>query len=369
VGDFSFVSLIMVLVRKRFFRKQCTELLRGSENLRTSRTKSIFTKAYRMASNAVNLKRFRPKHVSAPIEAKPVDDFALSREVESPVDFDTSGRSTSSHDHGERRHFQGDIPETSERSSATVGQSTAVQVRDDQPGDTSSSAGQSGAHHASHKLNGRASTIQITGPNPVRTRQMLRARTRGMSLGGMADVAPDEWQSHAPLRRTSTRLSAAHHPLLQPLQLKHKGLGGFPSPLRLAGRLLTQETSSVLRQRLGKPAHGYSLSLHRTHTHVSGDAELGEHPWHHVRATVAHWMPSKISGLVIGRNSRFFTEELDDEELQELGGVEYRALRLLSRLVPVVSTIKTTQFRLADLSISSLHKSSLSLSSPSTLRK
>jgi hypothetical protein len=41
--------------------------------------------------------------------------------------------------------------------------------------------------------------------------------------------------------------------------------------------------------------------------------------------------------LVIGRNSRFFTEELDDEELQELGGVEYRALRLLSRLVPVVS--------------------------------
>jgi hypothetical protein len=46
--------------------------------------------------------------------------------------------------------------------------------------------------------------------------------------------------------------------------------------------------------------------------------------------------------------------------LQELGGVEYRALRLLSRLVPVVSTIKTTQFRLADLSISSLHKSSSS---------
>jgi hypothetical protein len=40
---------------------------------------------------------------------------------------------------------------------------------------------------------------------------------------------------------------------------------------------------------------------------------------------------------VVGRNSRFFTEELDDEDLEKIGGVEYRALRLLSYAVAAVS--------------------------------
>jgi hypothetical protein len=39
----------------------------------------------------------------------------------------------------------------------------------------------------------------------------------------------------------------------------------------------------------------------------------------------------------VGRNSRFYTEELDDEELEQVGGVEYRALRLLSYAVAAVS--------------------------------
>ncbi|OBZ78732.1 hypothetical protein A0H81_00276 [Grifola frondosa] len=40
-----------------------------------------------------------------------------------------------------------------------------------------------------------------------------------------------------------------------------------------------------------------------------------------------------LRGLVIGRNSDFNTEYLSDEQLEELGGLEYRALRLLSYLV------------------------------------
>lgn len=43
----------------------------------------------------------------------------------------------------------------------------------------------------------------------------------------------------------------------------------------------------------------------------------------------------RIAG-VIGRNSRFWTEELDDEELEQIGGVEYRALKLLSCIVSTV---------------------------------
>jgi hypothetical protein len=50
----------------------------------------------------------------------------------------------------------------------------------------------------------------------------------------------------------------------------------------------------------------------------------------------ARWMPNTLASLVVGRNSRFFTEELDDEELEQIGGVEYRALRLLSYAVAAV---------------------------------
>jgi hypothetical protein len=53
----------------------------------------------------------------------------------------------------------------------------------------------------------------------------------------------------------------------------------------------------------------------------------------------ARWMPDTLASLVVGRNSRFFTEELDDEELEQIGGVEYRALRLLSYAVAAVSPI------------------------------
>lgn len=54
---------------------------------------------------------------------------------------------------------------------------------------------------------------------------------------------------------------------------------------------------------------------------------------------VARWLPESISGLVIGRNSRFWVHELSDEELEVIGGVEYRALRVLSYLVAAVRSL------------------------------
>ena len=35
------------------------------------------------------------------------------------------------------------------------------------------------------------------------------------------------------------------------------------------------------------------------------------------------WLPSGVKELVIGRNSDFNTDELTDEQLEELGGLEY----------------------------------------------
>ena len=59
--------------------------------------------------------------------------------------------------------------------------------------------------------------------------------------------------------------------------------------------------------------------------------------WGGLMTGAPRWMPDTLASLVVGRNSRFFTEELDDEELEQIGGVEYRALRLLSYAVAAVS--------------------------------
>ena len=40
--------------------------------------------------------------------------------------------------------------------------------------------------------------------------------------------------------------------------------------------------------------------------------------------------------LKVGRNSDFNTDELTDDQLEELGGIEYRALRALSWIVGLV---------------------------------
>jgi hypothetical protein len=69
-------------------------------------------------------------------------------------------------------------------------------------------------------------------------------------------------------------------------------------------------------------------------TKPSGDSEG---MWGGMMTGAARWMPDTLASLVVGRNSRFFTEELDDEELEQIGGVEYRALRLLSYAVAAVS--------------------------------
>lgn len=50
------------------------------------------------------------------------------------------------------------------------------------------------------------------------------------------------------------------------------------------------------------------------------------------------WLPPGVRGIVVGRNSQFFEEELGDDELEMLGLLEYRAAKLLVILLVVVST-------------------------------
>ncbi|RPD81556.1 TrkH-domain-containing protein [Lentinus tigrinus ALCF2SS1-7] len=91
---------------------------------------------------------------------------------------------------------------------------------------------------------------------------------------------------------------------------KDQGLGGFPGPVQLGRRLARRYFPDAYRrlQMLGRaddPARKQSLK----------------------------WIGESLKDLVIGRNSEFNTDELSDEQLEELGGIEYRALRMLSYIV------------------------------------
>ncbi|KAJ6542799.1 potassium transporter [Mycena capillaripes] len=110
-------------------------------------------------------------------------------------------------------------------------------------------------------------------------------------------------------RRTATIYSSNRK--IEPENKKFEGNGGFPGPLTLAKKLLKRGAPTTYRKLERKMTLPYNETL---------DAK--EVPW------------LSFDGLVVGRNSAFRTETLSDEQLEFIGGVEYRALRFLSYLIP-----------------------------------
>ena len=82
---------------------------------------------------------------------------------------------------------------------------------------------------------------------------------------------------------------------------KDQGLGGFPGPVQLSIRLTKK----------------YFPALHARLVRVFS----ADHPQ---RKNSQKWLAFSegLKDLVIGRNSDFNTEELSDDQLEELGGIE-----------------------------------------------
>ncbi|KAI0085711.1 cation transport protein-domain-containing protein [Irpex rosettiformis] len=93
---------------------------------------------------------------------------------------------------------------------------------------------------------------------------------------------------------------------------KDQGLGGFPGPIKLLKKITRYYTPRIYR------------SIERIFT---------EHRKDGIRKNSFKWLGDDFQNLIINRNSDFDTEELDDDELERLGGLEYRALDFLSWLV------------------------------------
>lgn len=120
--------------------------------------------------------------------------------------------------------------------------------------------------------------------------------------------------------RTQTRVTVSEHP--PPARIQ-SGFGGFPGPQALVSRLLRRMFPRFYRnvQR--------TLTMPRTHTFLPHDSiDVG-----HTTGPTTQ-VPYFSFKAIVGRNSVFLN--LTEEQIEELGGVEYRALNTLMWVTPLV---------------------------------
>ncbi|KAL7423539.1 hypothetical protein Q5752_001119 [Cryptotrichosporon argae] len=446
MGDYSVVSLIVVLVRKRFFRQHCFELLRHDHFRRTNtvleRRPTLFDRVYSASARTLGglggSARGRGQGkgtgkgeseggaggsrkkmgkgirgmISAPKDARPVDDFVEERARRpSQATLDRAHGSHSNGQAGDKYAVASDDDShmsNNERDDDQHGQSAPrrprplrlsfrADVKADSPTSrpshlsATSDAPESPLHGilapdrmrlspppspktapapAHDRALNRERTIQITEPDalpntPVSIRQRVRRQSRALSLVAELSARPStahenqQQKGHSlmhaptmPLERSSTTHAVRHtvthpHPYAGTPRLHHhlphfprygthEGFGGPPNPLQLLTSLLPSQTRDRIRRRMSHDEAPLTLLASTRRLFEKSEAELWDEgaswgKWWRTRS--ARWLPDGLGNLVVGRNSRFFTEELDDEELEQLGGVEYRALRLLSYLV------------------------------------
>ena len=369
-GDFSVVSLIMVLVRKRFFRKHCETIVRASKALPINRTETIFSKAFTISTKGTpgqSPRQYHGARISGPRDAQAIGHF-----VDDNADLADSPVAVSHMEDVQEEYLRSRANQsgsTTAQSSAIVGGGRGWQTPS--PGVQGPSTQENHDAQAQYRNDfGRTLTINVPTTSAPRrgidVRQQLRARSRGLSTfanTGTADSAqggsargyamPHSVQLDRqvlPNKGSTTPASRENDLIPSPGNPKHSGLGGFPTPLQFFHHLIPSTTHDTIRQRIAKPERKMTLltsmptmpsddkEAQVEDQGVVGDADPAN--WtDDIKASMARWMPARMSGLVIGRNSRFYTEELDDNQLEEVGGVEYRALRLLSYLVPTVSAV------------------------------
>ncbi|KZV88401.1 hypothetical protein EXIGLDRAFT_839267 [Exidia glandulosa HHB12029] len=176
----------------------------------------------------------------------------------------------------------------------------------------------------------RTQTVEFA-PHPLRHAHHVHARHDSMQMSQRGSIARESAPSHShasnfPRARTyesrpgtmPRSASLARVPSVQPA--RDIGFGGFPYPTELIPRLF-RRMFPKLQQRLKR-----TLTVPRTTTVMSTrSATSAARPALERQAT--RTAPYLSFDAVVGRNSAF--DVLTTEQLEELGGVEYRALNML----------------------------------------
>ncbi|EST09385.1 Cation transporter [Kalmanozyma brasiliensis GHG001] len=183
--------------------------------------------------------------------------------------------------------------------------------------------------HEKHDMFPRAQTVEFSVPSDYRSPvdfQRGQGYTTGMNVNGPGGLR----QRTTTFNRTVTtrsgvsgRLSTGRTgvPLARTqTSSKQRGFGGFPTPLEIAGMAIKKAVPGV-QERLQR-----TMTMPRTSTFTSvrsggGITESGNKP-----------APYLTFDATVTGNSRFHA--LTETQRDELGGVEYRALDLLAKLVP-----------------------------------
>lgn len=340
----SIVSLVMVLVRKRYFRVYCSQLLKNDYFRRTntimpdrqgflSRT---FTRnpaspggGERNGNRSTGSKSKRGQRVSRMDISGPSDGRALGSVIPDKED-------------GIVGREMAESPTSFHRSRTSFRPSMEIQPANesmDGPTAQGSVEEANGGPKASAGIP-HTRTIQLPADEPTQqfqARQRIRTQSRAMSLGL---AVPPKTVQH-PINVTMTMPS----PLPRPDAAKHSGMGGFGTPLQWLPHLLPERAKISLQRRVSRPQLERQTTI-LTNARVQHNDE-GEEDWSAtLMSSMARWMPDTLTHLVVGRNSRFFSEELDDDDLEQIGGVEYRALRLLSYFIAAVGLLSLCQDRL-----------------------
>ncbi|KAF8576740.1 TrkH-domain-containing protein [Ramaria rubella] len=290
MGDFTTVSWIMVLVRKHYFRRKC-EYIRSSN-------REVFSKRLSRSRTALI------NQISSPKSAIPLNiNDASPRSAYVPNGSDVQFFSAQNEDlspRAEKTTMESVSPEPTKNVEAVT------------PTDQSSFPLRRNASLAPATPTGVSHGVEFTASttlSPTVTRRRFRSINESVtpSFAILSD---------------SSQINRAPYPI-DLGKLKHRGLGGFPggwTVVRSIARCVFPETYRKLKRTLTVP-NTKTLASHQSiqvSTHVKA-------------AKPTSWLNFDI--LVVSRNSLFHTHILSDEELEEIGGVEYRALRLLSYLV------------------------------------
>ncbi len=338
----------MVLVRKRFFREHCTQLLNNDHFRRTNtlladRT-GLLSKTFTLTpkkagpSRTVKVKRGL---ISGPKDVRKVENYAADRLVtelrtDHRVSEDLSPWRAGERDDVLNGSYATSTEATNETSVSKLSEPlTCHQDR--------SPSGLPDPHDEPRKTFDRARTVQIETPplttsTAYGTRQLLRARTRTIS-----EHVPIVSERRNSLFEAATLPAPIHDPIPSPTDAQHSGFGGFQYPIHaLYDNIVSPTAKANLRRRLSRVENRMTVltnsSLPVTTTIDQRDGAIGhEESRSQAMKHATRWMPEQLNGLVVGRNSRFFSEELDDNELEQIAGVEYRALRLLGYVVGGVS--------------------------------
>ncbi|KAJ7586206.1 potassium transporter [Mycena floridula] len=283
-GDITTVSWIMVLVRKEYFKRRCEYIVKKHQDL-------FSTRAFLLASISSPIAAFRPKDIideKRVEEPEPPTSFAFI----GPTPAGTLGNENMvvSSSPEQRSHLELDKETTENRILPDVRSFTSS------PRDQSSLLSPDGPNLTSPRSMSPRDVEFAIHP----TFQSARARpSRGVPLSRRGT-----FHIHHTARSRNTVLSVVE-------KEKRSHLGGFPGPISIFRKLLKRaypKTYQTLERKLTIP---YATTV-----------PAKSRPW------------LETFDLFIGRNSNFDTDSLTDEQVEVIGGTEYKALRLLSYMVP-----------------------------------